>query len=214
MEAVTALLRAESDIEVVGQTATAADTVTAARLMDPDVILVDVDLGMANGIELTQTLRRGCPKAKVVVLTCHEDAQTACDAIRAGASGFVPKGAAVQSLVEAIRGVHRGESWLPAQLLPEVLRRLQEPARARTEEEAKLWLLSTREQEVLVLLASGCDRAGIARRLYLSPNTVRTHVQNVLAKLDVHSSLEAVGIANRAGLHEQKKVGRASPHPD
>ena len=200
MEAVTSLLQAEPDIDVVGLVTTAADTARAARSMNPDVILVDVDLGPSNGVKLTQTLRQQCPNTKIVVLTCHEDAQTACAAIRAGASGFVPKAATVESLVEAIRSVHRGESWVPAQLLTEVLRRLQEPARAMSEEEKTLSLLSSREQEVLVLLASGYDRAYIAKHLYLSPNTVRTHVQNILAKLGVHSSLEAVGIANRAGL--------------
>jgi len=206
MDALTSLLASEPDIEVVGQAATAADAETTARFVDPDIILMDVDLGPSDGIDLTETLRQECPKAKIVVLTCHEDATTACAAIRAGASGFVPKAMAVESLVEAIRSVHRGESWIPGGLLTEVLRGLQTPIRERSEEEEAVSLLSSREQEVLALLAFGCDRAYIAKRLFLSPNTVRTHVQNVLSKLGVHSSLEAVGIALRAGLEVPSRI--------
>lgn len=209
VDAVSAVLEAAGDIEVVRRATTMAEAEALAASVRPDVVIVDVDLGREDGLLLTQRLRAEHPEIRVVVLTCHEDAATACAAVRAGASAFVPKVAAVQDLVQAIRGVQRGESWIPPSLLTAVLRALQAPAREKSPEEQAIALLSAREQEVLALLAAGCDRATIARRLFVSQNTVRTHVQKVLAKLGVHSSLEAVGIALRAGLRGQPG---ADPH--
>ena len=200
VDAVTAVLRSKPDIEVVGSATNAAQAEAAVRSLGPDVIVVDVDLGATNGIELTQGLRHAHPEARVMVLTCHEDGETACAAVRAGASAYVTKDVAVEQLVEAIRGVNRGESWIPPRLLTDVLEGLRENPRQMTKEEQALARLSEREREVLAHLLAGHDRTSIARLLYLSPNTIRTHVQNVLAKLEVHSSLEAVGIAHRGGL--------------
>jgi DNA-binding NarL/FixJ family response regulator len=139
-----------------------------------------------------------------VVVTCHVEESTATEAVRAGATGFVAKDAPVDELLIAIRAALAGESWLPRQLLGGVLRLLQggipgnsPPSRP---EIGPVGRLTAREREVLALLVAGFDRSAIGARLFLSPNTVRTHVQNVLRKLEVHSSIEAVGLALRHGV--------------
>lgn len=199
-DALSIRLQSEPDLEVVAKAATAAEAEAAAGAHKPDVAIVDADLGPADGIDLARRLRARHPRLRLVVLTCHDDGRTASAAVRAGASAFVTKGAAAEDLVEAIRAAHRGESWIPPHLLGDVLRELQvDEPRVSPEEEA-LARLTPREREVLLLIVAGCDRATVAERLFLSPNTVRTHTQNVLAKLGVHSSVEAVGVALRAGL--------------
>ena len=200
-DALSVCLDAEPDLQVVASPATVEEAEAVADAHELDVAVVDVDLGRSDGIELTQRLRALRPGLRVVILTCHDDGATAAAAVRVGASAFVTKEAAGEELVEAIRAVHRGESLIPPRLLTEVLRDLQAGEdHPTTWEEQAVARLSAREREVLTLMIAGHDRAAIARRLFLSPNTIRTHTQNVLAKLGVHSSLEAVGIGLRAGL--------------
>lgn len=198
-EALSVRLGAEPDIEVVGLAATAHQAESVAQLPALDVAVVDIDLGATDGIDLIRWLGAHCPRVGIVVLTGHDDGHTASAALRAGASGFVAKGAAVEELVDAVQAVHRGQTWVRSRLLIDVLRDSQAGSSGSRQEEA-LSRLSAREREVLALMVSGNDRAAIARRLFLSPNTVRTHTQRILAKLDAHSSVEAVGIALAAGL--------------
>lgn len=192
-------LGAEPDLEVVGVAATAAEAGALAGALRPDLAVVDVELGTDDGLVLVARLAALDRAPAVVVVTCHVDASTATEAVRAGATGFVAKDAPVDELLVAIRAALAGESRLPGHLLGGVLRLLQgdgPPSRP----EAGLGGLTVREREVLALLVAGLDRSAIGARLFLSPNTVRTHVQNVLRKLEVHSSIEAVGLALRHGV--------------
>lgn len=204
LDAVTSVLRKKPDIEVVAMATTVEQAYAAVRKFKPDVIVLDVDLGAGDGIRFVDELHDVDPDAKVVMLTCHADGETACAAVRAGAVGFVTKQSAVEDLVQAIRAVTRGESWIPPRILTDVLEGLRARPRAMSAEEEAVARLSEREREVLALLLAGHDRTSIARLLYLSPNTIRTHVHNLLAKLGAHSSVEAVGIAHRAGLRALK----------
>jgi DNA-binding NarL/FixJ family response regulator len=198
-------LEAEPDLRVVASVTTSADARSAARVHRPGLAIVDVEIGDDNGIELVAELRASYPQLGIVVVTCHDDPQTVAGAMQAGASAFVPKDHAVESLIDAVRATRRGDNWLPPRLLGDVLRHLQQGARVRREDEDRVARLTAREREVLALLVAGLDRASIGAQLFLSTNTVRTHVQNLLRKLDVHSSIEAVGIALRAGVRP--------PHP-
>jgi DNA-binding NarL/FixJ family response regulator len=193
-------LDAEPDLRVVGTATCAREAEDAVRTLQPELAIVDVDLGADNGVELVATLHASHPELRIVVVTCHDDASIVAEAMQAGASAFVLKDLAVDSLIGAIRASCRGDSWLAPRLLGDVLRHVQLGARAREEDERRIARLTTREREVLALLVAGHDRAGIGARLFLSTNTVRTHVQNLLRKLGVHSSIEAVGIALRAGM--------------
>jgi DNA-binding NarL/FixJ family response regulator len=197
-DALAERLAAEPDLDVVGVAATSEAADTLARTLDPDVALVDLELGLDDGLALVRRLRATGDRPAVVVVTGHGHERAATNAMRAGALAFVAKDAPVADLLAAVRAVGAGGGWLPGPLLPGVLRRLQDT----TPEPAPdpISRLTTREREVLALLVAGLDRPAIGARLFLSPNTVRTHVQKVLHKLEVHSSIEAVGLALRHGV--------------
>ena len=197
--AVALRLQAEPDLEVVACSRSAAEGEAAARRMDPHVVLADVESDDDDGIQMVARLRSGKPSLRVLVLGSKEDAVVACAAIRAGASGFLTKAAPVDELVRAVRGVGRDETWISPRLLTDVLRKLQELPQL-SGEQALVETLSRREREVLTLMMAGLDRSEIARQLFVSANTVRTHTRNLMAKLGVHSSVEAVSLALRAGL--------------
>lgn len=202
-EALVHLLGREPDLQLLGAVRNPDEAMTLAEAEPPEVAVIDVALGQASGIELAARLRARHPDLCVVVISAAGDAATAAEAIRAGAIAFVPKDAPVASLVEAIRCAVRGEAWIPAPLLAPLLRRLAGSAGASDpvdDPATRVASLSSRELDVLRLLTRGLDRAGIAEQLGLSVNTVRSHLQHVFAKLGVGSSLEAVGVALRAGL--------------
>ncbi|MGH2687232.1 MAG: response regulator [Actinomycetota bacterium] len=203
-EALSALLNAEPDFEVVGTASTTGAATAAAASHVPDIAVVDVELGGADGVELAGRLREDHPGLKVVCVTCLEDASRVVDAVRAGASAWVIKDASFEELAGAIRGAMRGESWIPPKLLTGVLSQMQGNQKEADEFEKRLSRLTDREHEVLRCMVAGLDRASIARQLFLSKNTIRTHTQNILAKLEVHSSLEAVALALRAGIRESR----------
>ena len=187
-------LGAEPDLEVVGVAATAAEAEVLAGSLAPDLALVDVELGVDDGLALAARLTGLEPGPAVVVVTAHTDEGTATRASEAGATGFVAKDAPVDQLLAAIRGALTGDSR-PSRLTGD-----SRPSRPPDFQPDPLARLTAREREVLGLLVAGLDRSAIGARLFLSPNTVRTHIQNVLRKLDVHSSIEAVGLALRHGL--------------
>lgn len=165
----------------------------------PDLITVDVDLGDDDGFELLARLRAEHPHRPALVLTGSGTAEVAATALRAGASGFVPKSEPPESLTTALQAALDGHVWLPLHLIGPVARALMQPV-PPNDWEALVNTLSTREREVLELMVRGMSRREIASTLYISLNTVRTHVKNILAKLGVHASLEAVSLALRAGI--------------
>ncbi|MGH2727302.1 MAG: response regulator [Actinomycetota bacterium] len=207
-EAIGSRLRAEPDIRVVGQAHTAAQALDAVETLDPDVVLMDVELGADDGIELTARLHASYPSLAILVVTFLADPVRAGQAIRAGASGWVTKDAPTEELLGAIRGVAVGESWIPPRLLTGVLRELLMTRRLVDEDEERLARLTPRERSVLEMMADGLDRSSIAERMFLSTNTIRTHVQNIFAKLHVRSSLEAVALALR--VRSSRPVASAS----
>ncbi|MCZ7414723.1 MULTISPECIES: response regulator transcription factor [unclassified Streptomyces] len=173
------------------------------------VLLVDVELigsggepgpGAVEGAPLLARLRRAHPGLRTVVLAARDDSRRAAAAFQAGAVGWVAKGASLSRLLLVVRGALRDETHVPPALLTGVLRELTAGARQRSEGERLLASLTPREHEVLRCMVAGLGRNAVAERLYLSPHTVRTHMQNVLGKLGVHSTLAAVALARRAGI--------------
>ncbi|MEV6107749.1 response regulator transcription factor [Streptomyces sp. NPDC051940] len=154
----------------------------------------------APGISLVARARTAHPTTRVVVLAERDDPRRAAAALQAGASGWVAKDCSLQRLLAVIRGVLRDETHLPPALLTGVLRELTAARKHRTESEQLVESLTPREREVLRCMVAGLGRKAVAERLYLSPHTVRTHMQNVLGKLGVHSTLAAVALARRAGV--------------
>jgi DNA-binding NarL/FixJ family response regulator len=192
-----------------------------------DVLLVDADLGdgprppvalaavprlvieprfpveqepVLDGLALVERVRADYPGTRTVVLAERDDARRAARALQAGASGWVAKDCSLSRLLAVVRGVLRDETHLPPALLTGVLRELTAARRHRTESERLVESLTPREQEVLRCMVAGLGRKAVAERLFLSPHTVRTHMQNVLGKLGVHSTLAAVALARRAGV--------------
>lgn len=198
-EALTARLSVVDDLWVVGRCCTADRALgeMATRLL-PDVITVD-PVGTC-GARVVRELRERCPSAGVVVLTGARDVERAVDAARAGALAWVPKERGIDELTAVLRGVCRGDAWFPPDVLGAVLRELRADADRAGERAGPLDVLSDRERDVLVAMASGKRAARIAEELVISAETVRTHTRSILAKLRVHSQLEAVSVARAAGL--------------
>ncbi|GGU18439.1 LuxR C-terminal-related transcriptional regulator [Streptomyces daghestanicus] len=222
-ESLAAALAAEPDVDV----SAAGSGPAALRCLERaasegrrfDVLLVDADLGAAlpgttrpavpvrdadedrvDGISLVTGVRSAQPGVRVVVLAEKDDPRRAALALQAGASGWVAKDCSLNRLLTVIRGVLRDETHLPPALLTGVLRELTAARRHRTESERLVESLTPREREVLRCMVAGLGRKAVAERLFLSPHTVRTHMQNVLGKLGVHSTLAAVALARRAGV--------------
>ncbi|WP_329384564.1 response regulator transcription factor [Streptomyces sp. NBC_01351] len=153
-----------------------------------------------DGIALVATVRVAHPGVRTVVLAERDDPRRAAHALQAGASGWVAKDCSLSRLLAVVRGVLREETHLPPALLTGVLRELTAARKHRTDSERLVESLTPREHEVLRCMVAGLGRKDVAARLFLSPHTVRTHMQNVLGKLGVHSTLAAVALARRAGV--------------
>ncbi|MFI1397412.1 LuxR C-terminal-related transcriptional regulator [Streptomyces sp. NPDC020681] len=171
-----------------------------ARAMVARAVPDDGEDGLVDGISLVVGVRTGQPSVRTVVLAEKDDPRRAALALQAGASGWVAKDCSLQRLLAVIRGVLRDETHLPPALLTGVLRELTAARKHRTESERLVESLTPREREVLRCMVAGLGRKAVAERLFLSPHTVRTHMQNVLGKLGVHSTLAAVALARRAGV--------------
>jgi RNA polymerase sigma factor (sigma-70 family) len=196
------ILESEPDFEVIGEAGSGADAVEATRKLDPDVVLMDVQMPEMNGLEATRQIAAlgREESSRVLILTTFELDEYVYEALRAGASGFLLKRTPAAELVAAIRVVAAGD----ALLAPSVTRRLidqfaQRPAQEKRDASA-LQDLTDREREVLELIAHGLSNAEIAERLVLSDGTVKTHVKHIFSKLDLHDRVQAVIFAYDAGL--------------
>jgi len=196
-EAVRMILDGQDDLRIVAEAGDGPSTVDQARLASPDVALVSMALNDYSGIRTTRALAREVPACRVITLAPKEDPSTLIDAIEAGASGYLSKESPVTDLVDAIHRVHQEGILVPQRLLPTLIRGLVTRRRDLDDESARYEKLTSREHDVLRLLARGADNQLIARALVISPQTARTHVQNILVKLRVHSRLEAVAFARR-----------------
>ncbi len=164
-----------------------------------------------DGITLLARVRRHHPGLRAIVLATADDPQRAARALHAGATGWVAKESSLARLLAVIRGVLRDETHLPPALLTGVIRELTTARRDRTESERLVDTLTPREKQILRCMVAGLGRQAVAERLYLSPHTVRTHMQNVLGKLGVHSTLAAVAVARRAGVSPSELAVPAAP---
>ncbi|MEU6232998.1 response regulator transcription factor [Kitasatospora sp. NPDC047058] len=164
-----------------------------------------------DGITLLARARRNHPALRAIVLATADDPHRAARALHAGATGWVAKESSLSRLLAVVRGVLRDETHLPPALLTGVIRELTTARRDRTESERLVDTLTPREKQILRCMVAGLGRQAVAERLYLSPHTVRTHMQNVLGKLGVHSTLAAVAVARRAGISPSEPPAPAAP---
>jgi two-component system NarL family response regulator len=194
-DALAARLEAEEDVGVVAavHARTPAQCLIVGR--QADVILLDGDLPDRAAIRLCEELRGRDEPPRVIVLSYSSEADRIVDAVRAGAAAWVRKDEPLEHLLRVLRGVAQGETWLPPAEAGQVLRLLLTDQEQRRDNDRLLAALTPREREVLTCLAEGAGRREVAEQLHLSANTVRTHLQNLMAKLGVHSTLEAVAIS-------------------
>lgn len=192
-------------------TTTVDQTRSALRKRQFDLLLIDVDLDGSDGIELAREALAEHPDLRIVIVTAGRDESRVIDAVRIGVSGWVLKNEPIEHLLSVVWGVLQGETWIPPKLLTYVLADLKSAQSERAAYEARLATLSPRERQILGCLAAGMSADAIAATLVLSRNTIRTHVHNMLKKLNVHSALAAVALARRAGLTHQDLPQIGSP---
>jgi len=192
-DALAAMLSREPDMQVVGIAGTVADAKIMAR-EQLDVVLMDYRLPDGTGAEATRAIKARWPAARIVMVTALTDDETLLESIQAGADGYLTKDRAAEDVVTAVRAAHAGETLLPRSVIVEIARRVA-AARERGDERRVVEPLTPRELEILRALTEGMSTPEICERLFIAPNTLRTHVQNIMGKLRVHSKLEAVAFA-------------------
>ena len=198
-QGIVGLLNSQPDIEVVGEAGDGHEALAAAIELAPDVLLMDISMPGMSGLAATAEVKARCPDVHVLILTIHDREDYLFQALRAGASGYVLKGADVQDLLAAVRSAYRGQVYLypsiAGALVADHLRR------ARSgEDRATDGGLSDREREILQLIAQGKTTAQIATELFLSPHTVQSHRDHIMAKLDLHSKAALIKYAITKGL--------------
>ena len=196
------LLESQSGIMVVGEASSCADALALATCTQPDVIVLDLDLGGENAVESIPTLLRTAPETRILVLTGLRDPEVHRQAIRHGALGLVFKEKAVETLLQAITKVRAGEVWLEPTMIARVLGDLTRPHSSPqpSPEAAKIASLTEREREVITLVGEGLRNKHIAARLYISEATVRHHLTAIFAKLDISDRFELAIYAYQHGL--------------
>jgi two-component system nitrate/nitrite response regulator NarL len=204
-EALEALITRDGRNEVVGQASTTAQVTDSVLQVGPDLVVLDADLGLTSRPTLVEALLAELPDTKLILLAQETDIDLLLLAIRAGALGVVGKKSGTQTVLRAVQAVLDGEGVVPRSMLPELFRRLIDLGDRASD--TPLNRLSPREREVLALLGRGWSNARIGEELYISPHTVRTHVQNILQKLEMHSKLEAATFAMQHELASRRPAG-------
>ena len=198
-----ALLNSAEDLELVGEAGDGEEVVAQAAVLQPDVILMDLQLPGINGVEATRRILHTQPRVNVLVLTMFEDTDTVLAAMRAGARGYILKDTDEEALLRSVRAVASGEALFGPGVAERLMRYLAEATPSA--ERAAFPELTDREREVLWLLAQGLSNQEVADRMGISLKTARNHVSNILARLQVADRTEAVARARAAGLGTEKK---------
>ena len=197
------VLKQEPDIEVVGEAADGHEAVGKAQELMPDVILMDVRMPKRSGIEATEKIKELLPHVKILMLTISDEEADLYEAIKAGASGYLLKEISIDEVADAVRSVWAGQSRISPSMAAKLLTEFAAMSkRADERQQLPAPRLTDREMEVLNLVAQGLNNRDIAKELFISENTVKNHIRNILEKLHLHSRMEAVVYAVREKLLE------------
>jgi DNA-binding NarL/FixJ family response regulator len=194
------VLDMQDDIKVVGMAFTGDEGLRMALEWKPDVLLVDYHMPGMTGLEVIQALRNEGENTTVLVLTADTGEAVMAEAIAAGAAGYITKQQALSEVVQAVRTASEGEPVVPPFMIPRILSHFHRQQQREQQADLLRSKLSAREIEILEQLARGRNNEGIAEIFVLSPNTVRTHIQNIIKKMGVHSKLEATTLALQLGI--------------
>ena len=201
-QGIVALLNDQPDMEVVGQAGDGFEALTLARDLEPDLILMDVNMPICNGVEATRRIRAApdMGQPRIVMLTIHDEDQVLFDAIRAGANGYLLKDTKSAPFLQAVRAVLAGEAILPPELTASLLDEFARLSRGPSLQAEEVPDLTPREHEVLTLLAADLTDKEIAGRLSLSIYTVKSHVRSILSKMQASNRRQAARLATEKGL--------------
>jgi two-component system, NarL family, response regulator NreC len=193
-----ALLSAEQDFNIVGETGDGIETVKLVEELQPDVLILDLMMSGINGLEVTRQLNKKVPKISIVILSMHSNEAYVLEALRSGAKAYILKESPPEELIRAVREVSSGRRYLSSPLTERAI----EAYTQRTEVKPidPYDQLTTREREILQLTAQGCTNSEIASRLYISPRTVETHRTNLMRKLELHNHAQLIHFAIQRGI--------------
>ncbi len=196
------VLEQESDITVVGEAADGAEAVERAAETTPDIVLMDVRMPRRGGIDACTSIKDTVPSAKIIMLTISDEEADLYDAIKAGAMGYLLKEISIEEVATAVRAVHGGQSLISPSMASKLISEFASMRRGDDRQSVPAPRLTDRELEVLKLVAKGLANRDIARQLYISENTVKNHIRNILEKLQLHSRIQAVAYALREKILE------------
>ncbi|GAA0957377.1 response regulator transcription factor [Actinocorallia libanotica] len=198
------VLTGEPGIEVIGEGGDGLEALQKARDLTPDVILMDIRMPRRGGIEACAAIKEAVPSAKIVMLTISDEEEDLFEALKAGATGYLLKEIAIDEVPQAVRAVHGGQSLISPSMASKLISEFTALAKQSEERQQQVPAprLTDREMEVLRLVARGLGNREIARELFISENTVKNHIRNILEKLQLHSRMEAVVYAVREKLLE------------
>jgi len=194
-----ALLSAESELEVIEEATNGEEALKLAKELQPDIVLMDISMPGASGIDVTRRLKQIMPDVRILILTVHEDEGLLQEAIQAGASGYIVKRAVESELIDAIRAVWRGDLYVHPTMTRALFKEMSAPASA-SNKDAPVEALTPREVDVLQLIAQGYTNRQMADMLSISVRTVESHRSNLMGKLNMHSRVELVRYARENDL--------------
>jgi two-component system NarL family response regulator len=193
------LLSGDSDIEVVGEAADGVTAIDLAVKTAPDVILLDVRMPRKTGVEACRAIKEAVPSAKIIMLTVSDEEADLYESVKNGAAGYLLKDSSIEEVAQAVRVVNEGQSLISPSMAVKLIDEFKQMSKPEREQGPAL-RLTERELEVLRLVAKGLNNREVAKELFISENTVKNHVRNILEKLQLHSRMEAVMYAMREKL--------------
>lgn len=187
-EGLKQLLELEEDFDVVGQASNGVETIEKVKELEPDILLLDINMPVMNGIKALKKLKEDGITTKVIILTIHEDREYLLETMQIGAAGYILKDSDSASFFKAIRDAYNGESYIQPKLAADLIKEFNRPRVPRSKSENEL---TQREYEVIVLIAEGLNNKDIAERLFISEKTVKNHVSNIFRKINVSDRTQA-----------------------